>query len=411
MSAARHERFRGDVVLLLALATAANGLGQGLSRFTYALLLPDMRDNVIGSYSVAGLLGTLNLAAYLVGVLLVSMLTGRVSVVRIVCVGLGLCATADVVLALAPTVAVLALGMVLLGAGAAGTWVPLAAVVSGSVDPRRRGAALGAMTTGFGASILLTAQLRSLVYSLAGGNAWREVWAVEAVLVAAACAACALWLRPAPAATAARVASPAALLRSVPGWGRLTIAYVAVAVGYIIYASFLSALLQKEAHFSADHASAVFSVIGVTSILGSIVTGRIADRAGWPDTYAIACAVMATCVVLVLLRSEPWVALSAALYGLPLTTTGGLVVGYLSDHLHGSAVAAAFGAITLPFGVAQAAAPWVGGWVRDETGSFTATFVLAAVALAIASISAALLPRGGPGVAAARAAETASESA
>ena len=393
MTAARHERFGGDVVLLLALATAANGLGQGLSRFTYALLLPDMRDDVIGSYGLAGLMGTLNLAAYLVGVLVVSALSGRVSVVRIVCAGLGICATANAVLAVAPNVAVLALGMVLLGAGAAGTWVPLAAVVSGSVDPRRRGAALGALTTGFGASILLTAQLRSLVYSYAGGAAWREVWAVEAVLVAAVCVACALWLRPTAAATAARVASPGKLLRSVPGWGRLTVAYVGVAVGYIIYASFLSALLQKEAHFGADHASAVFSVIGVTSILGSIATGRIADRAGWPDTYAVACAVMSICVLLVLLRREPWVALSAALYGLPLTTTGGLVVGYLGDHLHGSAVAAAFGAITLPFGVAQAVAPWMGGWVRDWTGSFTATFLLAGVALGIASLSAALLPR------------------
>ena len=98
------------------------------------------------------------------------------------------------------------------------------------------------------------------------------------------------------------------------------------------------------------------------------------------------------------MRAEPWVSISAVLYGLPLTATGGLVVGYLGDHLHGSAIAAAFGAITLPFGLAQAVAPWLGGWVRDTTGSFTATFLVSAAALGVAAVSATLLPRARPPV-------------
>src|SRR5439155_8388083 len=116
---------------------------------------------------------------------------------------------------------------------------------------------------GFGASILLCAQLRSLVYSIAGSGEWRIVWLVEAVLGCLACAACIAWFRPAATASAARVASPLALLRSVPGSGRLTAAYVSVALGYMIYASFIAALLAREAHFGAGHVSAVFSLIGV----------------------------------------------------------------------------------------------------------------------------------------------------
>src|SRR5205823_5589112 len=200
--AAPQRRARGGVALLLAVAIAANALGQGFSRFTYSLLLPDMRNDVVHSYSLAGLLGTINLVAYLAGVLLVSSLAGRVSVVRIVGTGLALCAAGSVVLGIAPDYAVLALGMVLLGGGAAAT------------------------------------------------------------------------------ASAARVASPLALLRSVPGSGRLTAAYVSVALGYMIYASFIAALLAKEAHFGAGHVSAVFSLIGVGGVAGSVATGRIADRVG-----------------------------------------------------------------------------------------------------------------------------------
>jgi len=394
--APRQRAVRGGVGLLIALSIAANGLGQGFSRFTYALLLPDMRADIIHSYGLAGLLGTFNLVAYLAGVLLVSALSGRVSPIRIVCIGLALCAVASVVLAAAPDYGILALGMVLLGGGAAGTWVPLAAVVSASVDHDKRGAALGALTTGFGAAILLAAQLRSLVYALAGDGSWRLVWLVEAALIAATCAACVAWFRPSAEATAARVASPLVLLRSIPAWGRLTLAYVALALGYIIYLSFLSALLETEAHASARHTSTVFSLIGISSIVGSVVTGRLADRFGWRSTYVLSSSVMTVCGLLALARREPWVSASAVMFGLPLTTTGALIVGYLGDYVRGPAIAAVFGVITLPFGVAQAAGPWIGGWLRDASGSFTATFLLASAALALAALSASTLPRGRP---------------
>lgn len=393
MTTARGRAAGRELALLIALAILANGLGQGLSRFSYALLLPDMRDAVIHSYGLAGLLGTINLVAYLVGLVVVSALSGRVSAVRIVWVGLGLCAVAAGVLAAAPDYAALALGMVLSGGGAAGTWVPLAGVVSASVDPARRGAAVGAITTGFGGAILLSAQLRSAVYAVTGGDSWRLVWLIEAVLIAAASAACAAWLRPPAEATVAYVGRPSSILRSVPGWGRLTLAYVAVGLGYMTYASFLTALLEKEAHFSAGHTEIAFSVIGVFSLFGSVAVGRLADRVGWRGTYAVSALVMAACALLLLARSEPWTTVSVALYGLSLTSTGALVVGYLSDHLRGTAVSAAFAAITLPFGVAQAVAPWIGGWLRDASGSFTDTFALAAATLFLAAVSAATLPR------------------
>lgn len=384
--------WRGSVLLLIGLAIAANGLGQGFSRFTYLQLLPDMRDDLIGSYSLAGLLGTINLVAYLVAVLVVSWFAGRISIVLVVAGGLGLCTVGSLVLAAAHSYATLAFGMVLLGGGAAGTWVPLAGVVTASVPANRRGLALGALTTGFGISILLAAQLRSAVYSVGGEGSWRAVWVIQAILVGLTCIACAFLFRPSAAATARSHGHPLALLRSVPGWGRLTMAYVAVAVGYVIYASYLSALLEKEAHFSPSHTSAVFSVIGVVAVIGAIVTGRLADRVGWRFAFAASCTAMATCGLLVLARTEPWVMLSGVLYGLPLTTTGAFVAGYLGDHLRGAAIGAAFGAITIPFGISQAVAPWLGGWMRDASGSFTATFLLSVTAFLLATIGALSLP-------------------
>ena len=355
-----------------------------------------MRDDLFDSYSLAGLLGTVNLVAYLVAVLIVSWFSGRVSVVVVVAGGLGLCTVGSFVLAVSTGFASLAFGMVLLGGGAAGTWVPLAGVVTASVSVERRGLALGLLTTGFGLSILLAAQLRSLVYALFGDGSWRAVWVIQGILVGLTCVACAVLLRPPERASERFHGNPVSLLRSVPAWGTLTFAYAAVAAGYVIFASYLSALLEKEAHFSPAHTSAVFSVLGVAAIAGAVVTGRLADRVGWRIAFSTSCAVMAACGLLVLARSEPWVLLAGVLYGIPLTTTGAFVAGYIGDHLRGAAIAAAFGAVTIPFGVSQAVAPWLGGWLRDTTGSFTAPFLLSAAAFVVAAICAARLPAGRP---------------
>jgi predicted MFS family arabinose efflux permease len=376
----------------MGLSIAAIAFGQGFGRFTYTLLLPDMRDDVLDSYGLAGLLGTVNLAAYLLGLVLVSWFGSRISVVRVVWVGLALCTVGSLALGLAPGFAMLAAGMFLLGLGSAGTWVPLAGVVTASVSSGRRGLALGLLTTGFGGSILLAAQLRSLVYAIEGPGSWRIVWLVQGVLVGVTCLACAALFRPGAAATEPFVGRPTALVRTVPGWAMLTLAYVAVAVGYMLFITYLAALLQKEAGFSPAHTSAVFSVIGVTSIVGGVGMGRLADRVGWRLTLMAACTAMALCGVLVLARDEPWVALAAVLYGLPLTATGSLIAGYLSDHLRGAAIGAAFGLITIPFGVVQAIVPWIGGWLRDTTESFTSVFLLSAAAFAGAALFSLMLP-------------------
>jgi predicted MFS family arabinose efflux permease len=52
--------------MILAIAPT---IGIGICRFAYALVLPDMRDSLGWSYSVAGIMNTINAAGYLAGAL------------------------------------------------------------------------------------------------------------------------------------------------------------------------------------------------------------------------------------------------------------------------------------------------------------------------------------------------------
>src|SRR5690349_24444386 len=69
---------RGPRVLLPLLVVAA-AVAQGFGRFGYALLLPAVNTDLVHSYAIAGLLGTLNLTAYLVGTLVVSLTAHRLA--------------------------------------------------------------------------------------------------------------------------------------------------------------------------------------------------------------------------------------------------------------------------------------------------------------------------------------------
>ena len=57
------------LILILSLAPT---VGLGIGRFAYALVLPDMRDTLLWSYSAAGFMNTINAAGYLAGALLAS---------------------------------------------------------------------------------------------------------------------------------------------------------------------------------------------------------------------------------------------------------------------------------------------------------------------------------------------------
>ena len=63
--------------LILTLSLAAT-VGLGIGRFAYALVLPDMREDLGWSYSAAGFMNTINAVGYLVGAFAASRLIQRV---------------------------------------------------------------------------------------------------------------------------------------------------------------------------------------------------------------------------------------------------------------------------------------------------------------------------------------------
>jgi MFS family permease len=89
--------------------------------------------------------------------------------------------------------------------------------------------------------------------------------------------------------------------------------------------------------------------------------------------------------------------LSAIMFGLAMSGAPAVLAAHLADSLDPRRFAAAFGAVTLVFGLTQLVGPQLGGWIADRTGSFSAAFLVAAGAALGAAIAAATLPGRGVG--------------
>jgi predicted MFS family arabinose efflux permease len=378
---------------VIGLGMLGVAVAQAFGRFTYPVLLPAIQDDLLGSYAAAGFLGTLNLFAYLVGTLAVTTTAHRLEPVRLVQGGLALSAAGLALIAVAPSGVVVGMGLVLTGVAGAVIWLPTPGLAGSVVRPERRGLAMGLVSMGVGLGIVFAGQLAGWVRRSSGDDVWRPVYVVEAAIAVAAVVATLLWLRPSGGGTGK--ASPGGLgaLRSVPGWLHLTVAYAAYGLSYTLFVSFLVAALEDDAGFSSAHAGTVFALLGLAVVVGGVLLGRLSDRVGRRPALVGGFLLMAVCAVGVLVGAEPWVALSAIGFGLSFSGLPAVIAAHLGDHLEPRGFSAAFGTLTLFFGVVQVVGPQLGGWLADATGGFTTTFVLSAAAATVALVACALLPR------------------
>lgn len=379
-------------LLVVLLAWAAAAVAQAFGRFTYALVLPAVQADLLGSYAVAGLLGTLNVAGYLLGTALVTVTSTRSEPATLIRIGLVGSTVGLALAAVAPSAVALAVGMTVAGVGGAFIWVPAPGLVGSVVSPERRGLAVGVVGSGIGVGIVFASQLAGAVRRAAGDEAWRQVWAVEAGLAVVVLVAALVWLRPPPVAAGGASVRVSAL-REVPGWVGLTVGYASYGLTVSLYMNYVVAALEDDAGFSPGHAASVFAALGVAMAVGGVLVGRLSDRTGRRLALITAYATMAACPLLVLTGREPWALLSAVAFGIAMSGIPTVIAAHLSDTLHPRAFAAAFGALTLAFGVAQVVGPQLGGWLASRTGSFTVAFSVAAAAGAVGALASRDLPR------------------
>ena len=376
------------VVLGLSLGPAVSN---GLARFAYGLILPAMQSDLSWNYAQAGWLNTANAAGYLIGALATFTFVDRFGARRIFILGI---LVTPLALAGSAVVADLWLqSLFRIAAGIAGAGVFISGGTMAAMlfrdTPSRNALAISLYFGGGGLGMIASGAVLPILLDREGVGAWPLAWGFLAALSLLAVAP-AIWAArrcPAPAGGIARGAAPLPLKAMLSG----TVGYFLFAVGYIVYLTFLVALM-REAAAGAALIAACWSLLGLGVVAAPFVWRGVLARSAGGGALALTC--LATGAATLLPTGLPGstfaLVTSVLIFGLSFFMAPTAVTSFARKNLDQPAWGRAFAMFTTVFALGQIVGPVLAGIVSDAAGSVAQGMAMAGLVLLAGAATASL---------------------
>ena len=162
------------------LITLAGVVSHTFGRGTMPLLLPAIAEDLKLNATASGATGSVNMAAYLCGVVTVTYLASRVPPAVLLKCGLWVVLSGLLCLGTAPNTSQLMVGTALAGLGGAGIWLTMPIIATADVPVTKRGIVMGSLTATMAVGSIVvpfaTSTLRGVINN---DGAWREIWLLE----------------------------------------------------------------------------------------------------------------------------------------------------------------------------------------------------------------------------------------
>jgi DHA1 family inner membrane transport protein len=241
-----------------------------------------------------------------------------------------------------------------------GAFFGIGAVVSAAmVGPGRRAWAISMMMIGLPISNIVGVPLTTLMGQNLG---WQTPFVLVTVLAALTVVAMWLWVRPQAPGAGANFRRELSALARPQVWMALLVGMVGFGGMFATY-SYITPTMTTLAGFTSAQVTIVLAVYGVGMTLGTVVGGRLADRALMPTIYGGLVAIAAVLATFgFLAHTKPGAILAVGLLGFSSSTLIPSLQTRLMDVARdGQSLAAALNHSTL--NVANALGAWLGGLV------------------------------------------------
>ncbi len=356
----------------------------GMSRFSYALLLPPMRDDLGWSYLLAGSMNTANAFGYFCGALATPWLMQRFGI-RLVLIAGALLTAGFLLLSGVVTESSLLLALrACAGIASALTFVTggVLAARLGAQHPQQAGLMLGLYYGGAGFGIVVSAQLVPYIIATVQqrsiAHAWQWAWIVLALICLIATSAMAIAARRVSAAAVVRNATdrfhPRDFFFGLAG-------YTMFGVGYIGYMTFIVALLKQQG-MGGTQIVGFYTLLGIGVLISSFIWARMLDRFKGGQSMAILNLLLALATLLPILSTQPSAAfISGLLFGAVFLSVVASTTALVRHNLPQSMWSAGISAFTIVFAIGQIVGPVLSGWVSDGVGGLQRGFIFSALSL------------------------------
>lgn len=356
------------------------GVSFGFARYGYGLFLPEIRREFGLSVSTVGLIGSAVYVGYLLALVAVGRYSARLGPRVLVGIGGASAVSGIALVAVAPNLSVLTVGLMLSGTSAAWAWAPYSDAVDQVVTPPRRERVLAIVPAG---TAVGTAAVGPLAL-FASGAAWRWAWAAMAV-GAAAVAAYATWTVPGRARRTPRPATsqePFGLRRLVtPTAFPLYVTALSYGVIGSFYWNYATESITR-ADGGAMAVPAFWTLMGAAGIAG-VFAGVLLSRAGLARSSMLLFGMVGAALALLgtLPGSVIAAGASALLYGPAFMAISSLLAVW-SYQVFPERPTTGFTATLLCLGAGTVGGPATLGLLAEGAGLRTAFLVTAAVAAA-----------------------------
>jgi len=393
--------FTGVLVVLFA---------HGFGRMSYSVILPFMKDHLSLTYTQVGLIATGNFIGYLLFTTFGGFLAARFGTRKIISLSLLVTGVTLFLTGFSNSFSFAFVTRLITGAGNGGCFVPMMSLPAAWFVARKRGLAIGVVNIGVCLGLTLSGLLLPPCISYFGPEGWRYAWYLMGGGVFLCSFFCYGFLRNSPHEKGLRMygedgggdqSPPQAMtllaaFRRVMGeseiW-KLGCVYFMFGFSYIIYLTFFVAYLTKEIGMASVEAGRIFAIIGIVAIFGGVFWGAVSDVIGRRYACVSIYLVLAFACALPGFFKGPGVSYSSAImFGIAFSVPV-LMAAAAGDAVGGQLAPAALGVITLIFAIAQIFGPYVGGRIRDATGTFTHAFMLCAAVALLGALCSLLLKK------------------
>lgn len=341
----------------------------GLARFGFGLFVPAFRNEFGLSASAVGTISSASYATYCLATAAATVLTPRWGGRTLALLAGALATGGTLLIAVAATPGVLAIGVVVAGASAGVASPSMAHAVAHAVDPARRDRAQTFVNAGTGLGVVVAGPV-----ALLAAAQWRGAWVAFAVASAATTVWVALAVPRGDRGSRCHRFLPRPLLPS--GSGRMVLAALTLGASSAAMWTFGRDLWVTEGRMSQEAATVAWILLGACGMLGAAAghaTERWGLRTAWPSVMAVCSGSLALCAFAPGETTAVWVA-AAAFGGSYIALTGLLLVW--ATRLHAAAPAAGVGTVFLLLALGQSAGAPVLGVVWEAVGARQA-FVIA----------------------------------
>jgi predicted MFS family arabinose efflux permease len=361
---------RQPLLTAFALSLGA-AISLGLSRFSYALLLPPMRADLDWSYLLAGAMNTANALGYFLGALATPALMYRYGAHVLLAAGALLTGVFMLMCGFVSDADMLLLQRLLAGVASAFVFISggVLAARLGTMHVHRAGFLIGLYYGGTGIGIIASALVVPGVIEAglmrAAEHAWQWAWLALGILCLAMTAVMA------PAVRGISGAAPAGSKTEgfrigVFGYGLA--GYFMFGVGYIGYMTFVIALLRDQG-MSASMTTAFYSLLGLAVIASSRIWAGMLDRYRGGQSLAILNGLLAFATLLpVVFQSVFAVFASGVLFGAVFLSVVASTTALVRHNLPQHAWSSGISGFTIVFALGQIAGPAMVGWISDGAG-------------------------------------------